>query len=246
MLLGSLWGVTTLAATTVAWAGVSVVTASVTAVHSPAIPARAVHAALSAPTSTTGREIGESTTAPPDTSTTTAPAPGAPPVPGPAGQLAAASGPPAQGASSGSNVELAPPPPSAPTTASPTLAAAPTAQTIRPQSTSGTTTVTHHYDGGEGGSSTTTPHTVPGGSGAPQSSSGSPVTATFSTSGGTVTVQCVGSTISLVTTSAFDGYGFTVMNSGPSSVSVSFSGQGHNSSVWARCSNGQPVRVTDS
>ena len=51
LLIGSLWGFTTAVATTVCWAGVSVVTASITAAHSPAIPAKAVHAALTIPRS---------------------------------------------------------------------------------------------------------------------------------------------------------------------------------------------------
>jgi hypothetical protein len=45
----SLWGLTTAAATGVCWAGVSVVTTSITTAHSPAIPDEEVHQELVAP-----------------------------------------------------------------------------------------------------------------------------------------------------------------------------------------------------
>ena len=80
----------------------------------------------------------------------------------------------------------------------------------------------------------------------PPSQAGSaPVNATFSISGGTVTVSCQGSTISLVSASPSNGYTLSVRNSGPIDVDVDFNGQPNGSAVQATCRNGQPVRITD-
>jgi hypothetical protein len=71
------------------------------------------------------------------------------------------------------------------------------------------------------------------------------VTKTFTTGGGTLTVECQGSTISLVSASPANGYTLAVRGSGPTSVSLDFSKQTQNWSVHVTCQNGQPIAFID-
>jgi hypothetical protein len=71
------------------------------------------------------------------------------------------------------------------------------------------------------------------------------VTKSFHTGGGTLTVECQGSTISLVSASPANGYTLTVHSSGPTSVSLDFSNPPQVWSVHVTCQNGQPVAFID-
>jgi hypothetical protein len=71
------------------------------------------------------------------------------------------------------------------------------------------------------------------------------VTKTFNTGGGTLTVECQGSTISLLSATPANGYILTVHSSGPTSVSLDFSEQTEDWSVHATCQNGQPFAFID-
>jgi hypothetical protein len=71
------------------------------------------------------------------------------------------------------------------------------------------------------------------------------VTKTYNTGGGTLTVECQGTAISLVSASPANGYTLSVRSSGPTSVSLSFSKGFQNWSVHVTCPNGQPVAVVD-
>ena len=72
------------------------------------------------------------------------------------------------------------------------------------------------------------------------------MTATFTTSGGSVTVSCEGSTISLVSASPADGYTLDVGSSGPTFVDVEFhAGASEGPEVHATCKNGQPTSFID-
>jgi hypothetical protein len=71
------------------------------------------------------------------------------------------------------------------------------------------------------------------------------VTKTFNTGGGTLTVECQGSTISLVSASPANGYALTVHSSGPTSVALDFANPPEDWSVHATCKNGQPVAFID-
>jgi hypothetical protein len=88
-----------------------------------------------------------------------------------------------------------------------------------------------------------THHSLGSGSGsaAPAVSSGSgSSTATFSNAGGAVTVSCQGTAISLTTATPFNGYSFTVQNSGPQSVVVYFNNGTQQLAIHAYCdSSGQ-------
>ena len=69
------------------------------------------------------------------------------------------------------------------------------------------------------------------------------MSATFTDSGGAVTVTCLGTAISLTTAAPFNGYSLDVQDSGPAEVVVAFTGHGHTHTIRARCStDGQPVR----
>jgi hypothetical protein len=98
---------------------------------------------------------------------------------------------------------------------------------------------------GDDGTSSTSSSTAPSSTAQSQAASG-PVGATFSSSGGTVTVACQGSTISLISASPADGYTLAVRSSGPQFVDVDFNAQPSGSAVRAFCNrNGQPTRITD-
>jgi hypothetical protein len=71
------------------------------------------------------------------------------------------------------------------------------------------------------------------------------VTKTFNTGGGTLTVECQGSAISLVSASPANGYTLMVHSSGPTSVSLDFAKQTQDWSVHVTCQNGQPVAFID-
>jgi hypothetical protein len=71
------------------------------------------------------------------------------------------------------------------------------------------------------------------------------VTKTFNTGGGTLTVQCQGSSINLVSASPANGYTLTVHSSGPTSVGLDFTKQYQSWSVHVTCQNGQPVAFID-
>lgn len=65
----------------------------------------------------------------------------------------------------------------------------------------------------------------------------------FSSPGGSVTVECSGSAISLVFSSPTDGYTQKVSRSGPDEVEVKFFADGRPTyEVKAVCVNGQPVQ----
>jgi hypothetical protein len=262
LLAWPLWGITTAVATTVCWAGVSVVTASITATHTPALPARDIHAALDAPVPPEGREPGTSALSGPQT-TAALPGVAAPPgsVAAPAslgGRSPATAGGPtgtpapsppaiAQSSSAGNGPipplaaavgSPAPPPASPPVVAPPSVLNNPGPPPAPASSGTGA-------DSGDNSTSSSSTSTSP--SSTPQSPAGSgPIGATFSTQGGTVTVSCQGSTISLVSASPADGYTLAVRSSGPQFVDVDFNGQPSGSAVRAYCNrNGQPTRITD-
>ena len=71
------------------------------------------------------------------------------------------------------------------------------------------------------------------------------MTKTYNTGGGTLTVECQGTAISLVSASPASGYTLTVRSSGPTSVSLDFSKQTQAWSVHVTCQNGQPVAFID-
>ncbi len=253
LLVWPLWGLTTAVATTVCWTGVSVVTASITATHSPAIPAKEVHAALAAPSGGTPDSDPPSTLgaapalagAPPAIGASTATAgtrPGRTGGARPAGSEAN----PATAQSSGA-APVTPPdvstPAALPPFAAPPLAPPPAPVQPPPSQPSGSSDGTHHQDGGGAPSSTTSSSTPQNQGTSPANSA--PVTATFSSTGGTATVSCQGSVISLVSASPANGYTLAVRSSGPDTVDVDFNAQTRVSNVRARCSNGQPVNITD-
>ncbi len=267
LLTWSVWGLTTAVATTVSWAGVSVVTASITAAHSPAIPAKEIHADLAAPVPAEGREPsglvveGVAPSSPAERTAQT-PAPRAAPtavgsptvlvapaVVGASPRASAAAPPPDAFASSqGSDtprptslVAVGPPvPPSA--TPAPVVASSPPRA---PPTGSGSGSDAGAGGGGSPSSSSSPPTSSPPSQPTGSSGISTPLAATFSTSGGTVTVSCQGSTISLVSASPADGYALVVRSSGPGFVDVDFTGQPNGSSVRATCMNGAPVRVID-
>lgn len=87
-----------------------------------------------------------------------------------------------------------------------------------------------------------------GSEGSPQANAGSPTSTappstsrTFSTAGGSVTVSCQGSAISLVAATPQDGYAVTVSNAGPEEVEVHFTSDRNESEVKATCVGGQPT-----
>jgi hypothetical protein len=251
LVLGSLWGLTTAIATGMAWAGVSVVSSSVNATHSPAIPAKAVHAALAAPVRITPSTAAGTSVAP-----TAASAPGTPaPVKAatataPSGTHQVAAPRPAVGTSSdsGSALTAAPTPAPAPVLPAaapsyappPALVTRPAATPEQPTPNTGPGSDSSRTGDGQYGSN---PPPPPSGSG--QGGSSSPTSATFTASGGTATVSCQGSTISLVTATPNDGYALTVQSAGPSIVVVVFDGGRRSSTIRARCSYGRPVNFTD-
>jgi hypothetical protein len=114
--------------------------------------------------------------------------------------------------------------------APPPSVAAPTSNPTQPTSTY------HHSD--DGGSRTGSSSGQTGGSAPAPASAG----ATFADAGGTVTVACQGSSISLTSATPFDGYSLTVQNSGPLQVVVTFTGNGSTFTIRAHCYNGQPVQ----
>jgi len=82
----------------------------------------------------------------------------------------------------------------------------------------------------------------------PPSQGGAPggselVSATFSTSGGTVTASCQASTVDPVSASQPDGNTVAVLSPGPSDVEVDF--KRHSSAVVATGWNGEPVRLIE-
>jgi len=256
----SLWGLTTAAATGVCWAGVSVVTPSITTAHSPAIPDHEVHQELVAPpppvkgrtSATTAVLPGIAVASPPagpaaPAAPDNAPAPAVIGAPAPTGAPQVGAGvPSAPGAvapsppggavppSPSPSVAYTPPPP-APVPASapppafegppPPPASPPPAPSPAPPPPA-------------------PPPPAPRPPAPPPPPSG-PVTKTFSTGGGTLTVECQGSTISLVSASPASGYTLTVRSSGPTSVSLDFSKQTQAWSVHVTCQNGQPVAFID-
>lgn len=68
--------------------------------------------------------------------------------------------------------------------------------------------------------------------------------ATYTSLGGAVTVQCSGDTISLLSALPANGYQLNVINDGPRFVAVSFSGGGAPSEIGALCQAGNPVRAS--
>jgi len=266
LLAWPLWGLTTAVATTVCWAGVSVVTASITASHTPALPASEVHAALAAPVPPEGREPGTSALLGPRSAAgpSGAALAAAPPSidghalagpSGPAGTGAPALPPASVAQSSAGSAPIpplpaevgspAPPAASPPVVTPPPVVSSPVAPPPAPAgsgSGAGSGAGAGHGDDGTGSTSSSTP---PSSTAQSQAASG-PVGATFSTSGGTVTVSCQGSTISLISASPADGYTLAVRSSGPQFVDVDFNGQPSGSAVRAFCNrNGQPTRITD-
>ncbi len=88
-------------------------------------------------------------------------------------------------------------------------------------------------DGSEGSPPTT--------AGSPTSTAPPSTSRTFSTAGGSVTVSCQGSAISLVAATPQDGYAVTVSNAGPEEVEVHFTSDRNESEVKATCVGGQPA-----
>jgi hypothetical protein len=261
LLVWSAWGLTTAVATTVCWAGVSVVTASITPAQRPALPASEVHAALSAPAPPEGREPNTSLfggtlspvgaagapTAPP-----TGGVPASAPTPAPVAPLAAAAPPPPTVAQASRGEAPLPAPvisPAPPPASPPVVAPAPAVTSPPPSPPSGQASGSGHSDdvGGSSSTSSTSSSAPQSQSSAPQGqSSTAPVVATFSTSGGTVTVSCQASAISLISASPADGYTLAVRSSGPLVVDVDFNGQPSASAIRAVCNrSGQPVKITD-
>ena len=247
----ALWSFTTAVTTAVCWAGVSVVTPSITASHSPALPPREVHAAAHSPTTTSGL-LPTASTAPNNVDQPVG-------VPAPArsgvNPLAHAGGsapPPAPSSATGGDApfpvpsppspDYTPPPPHSP----PAAASPPVISGPAPPASSGGATGTGSHD--VGGSEppppapSPPPPSPPPPSGGGSSVDSAPVPATFFTIGGTVTVACLGSTISLVSASPAQGYALAVHNAGPNAVDVAFDGQTQSSFVHAFCLNGRPAR----
>ena len=71
------------------------------------------------------------------------------------------------------------------------------------------------------------------------------MTKTFTTGGGTLTVECQGSTISLLSATPANGYTLTVHSSGPTSVTVDFTMGRQDWFIRVTCPNGQPVAYID-
>lgn len=73
----------------------------------------------------------------------------------------------------------------------------------------------------------------------PATAAPAPVTTSFTSQGGFVTVSCSGESISLVSASPQPGYRAEVKDSGPREVDVRFSSSSANSEVKAQCQGGQ-------
>ena len=70
-------------------------------------------------------------------------------------------------------------------------------------------------------------------------------TATYSTAGGTVTATCSGYFIRLVSATPTDGYAVEVLDRGPATVDVHFTGRGAEIQVRVVCFGGAPLRIPD-
>lgn len=70
-------------------------------------------------------------------------------------------------------------------------------------------------------------------------------TATFSTAGGVVTATCSGYFIRLVSATPTDGYAVQVLDRGPATVDVHFTGSGDEVRVRLVCFGGRPTRIPD-
>lgn len=79
---------------------------------------------------------------------------------------------------------------------------------------------------------------------APAQPSPNPV-ATYSTAGGTVTVACSGYFIRLISATPTDGYAVDVLDRGPATVDVHFTGRGQEIQVRVVCLGGGPIRIPD-
>jgi hypothetical protein len=73
------------------------------------------------------------------------------------------------------------------------------------------------------------------------SSASSPSTASFGNEGGTVTLSCDGSAISLVSATPRQGYTMNVTNAGPEEVAVVFKSSTHDEEIHGHCVGGRPV-----
>lgn len=69
--------------------------------------------------------------------------------------------------------------------------------------------------------------------------------AAFATAGGTVTVACNGYLIRLVTATPGDGYSVDVLDRGPATVDVHFTGSDGEVRVRVVCFGGGPIRIPD-
>lgn len=144
-------------------------------------------------------------------------------------------------------VDTAPAVPAPPSTTTTAPAPAPTAAQNRPQQPQNPAS----------GPTSTPPSTVPAPAPTPPTTSPSPVnppaaaqpspdpTGTYATAGGTVTVACNGYVIGLIAATPTDGYAVDVLDRGPGTVDVHFSGRGEEIRVRAVCFNGAPVRIPD-
>lgn len=70
-------------------------------------------------------------------------------------------------------------------------------------------------------------------------------TGTYATAGGTVTVACSGYLIRLIAATPSDGYAVDVLDRGPATVDVHFTGRGEEIRVRAVCFGGAPIRIPD-